>query len=31
LRRLYGHFSNARSGLTAVASALLNLDAALTR
>jgi hypothetical protein len=31
LRQLYGHFSNANSGFTAVASALLNLDAALTR
>ena len=31
LRRLYSHFPNATSGYTAVASALLNLDAALTR
>ena len=31
LRRLYGHFGNAHDGLTAVASALFNLDAALTR
>ncbi len=31
LRRLYSHFPNAMSGYTAVASALLNLDAALTR
>jgi hypothetical protein len=31
LRRLYNHFPNATSGYTAVASALLNLDATLTR
>ena len=31
LRKLYGHFGNATGGLTAVASALFNLDAALTR
>jgi mono/diheme cytochrome c family protein len=31
LRGLYGKFGNASGGLTAVASALLNLDAALTR
>ncbi len=31
LRRLYGHFPNAAGGFAAVASALLNLDAALTR
>jgi hypothetical protein len=31
LRRLYEHFPNATGGFTAVASALLNLDAALTR
>jgi mono/diheme cytochrome c family protein len=31
LRKLYGHFGNTTGGLTAVASALFNLDAALTR
>jgi mono/diheme cytochrome c family protein len=31
LHRLFGHFGNANDGLTAVASALFNLDAALTR
>jgi len=31
LRRLYGHFANSKDGFIAVASALLNLDAALTR
>jgi hypothetical protein len=31
LHRLYGHFGNTNDGLTAVASALFNLDAALTR